>query len=153
MARRDPKWTGFYVEHDPVPADIPSDTLTRQEFAEECDINTIMERYEATGVISHINQREPLYIDLDNVPDLQTALHVLDAATESFMSLPAAVRKEFDNDVHQFVAFAENRDNLPKMREWGLATPEPVPDAPMRVEVVSPAPTPNPTPTPPEPSK
>lgn len=139
MAKRDPKWTGFYVEHDPE--DDNSDTVgpsrTRQEFAEECDINTIMARYETHGVISHVNQREPMYIDLDNIPDLQAALDILETATASFMTLPAKVRKEFDNDPHQFIAFAEDPASLPKLREWGLALPEKVPDPPMRVEVVN----------------
>lgn len=139
--RRDPKWTGFYVEHDA--ADYASDTVgpsrTRQEFAEECDINTIMARYDATGVISHVDQREPVYMDFTEIPDdLQGVLAQLSAGTEAFMTLPAAVRKEFDNDPHQFLQFAANPEHLERMREWGLAEPEKAPDAPMRVEVVNP---------------
>ncbi|UDN67758.1 internal scaffolding protein [robinz microvirus RP_110] len=139
MAKRDPAWTGFYIEHEPVTANTEGESRTRQEFAAECDINTIMERYEATGIISHVDQRQPMYLDVSNVPDLQSALRVLDTATESFMSLPARVRLEFENDVHKFVAFAENGENLGRMREWGLAPPEAVADASMPGEVVNPA--------------
>lgn len=138
--KRDPKWTGFYVEHAPVNSDTEGPSRTRQEFAEECDINTIMRRYEATGIISHIDQREPMYLDLAglDVPDLATAMEVLRVAEASFMSLPATVRREFDDDVHSFVAFAENPANVDKMREWGLAKkPDPLPDA-IRVEVINP---------------
>lgn len=141
MAKRDPKWTGFYVEHDPVTSNTEGASRTRQEFAEECDINTIMARYEATGVISHVDQRQPMYADLTQMPsDLQTAMTMLDAATESFMSLPASVRKEFDNDPYRFVEFAQFEANAGRLREWGLMAPEEVVQPPMRVEVVNPAP-------------
>lgn len=138
--KRDPKWTGFYVEHAPVNSDTDGPSKTRQEFADECDINSIMRRYEATGIISHVDPREPMYLDLAGleVPDLATALNVLKVAEEGFMSLPANVRREFGDDVHEFVAFAENPANLDKMREWGLAKmPDKIPDA-IRVEVVNP---------------
>lgn len=135
-------WSTNFIPHDEVGTENSGELVTRQEFAEECDINTIMKRFEATGVISHVDQRQPMYLDVSDVPDLQSALRVLDVATDAFMSLPAGVRREFDNDVHRFVAFAEDRENLAKMREWGLAPPEKAPEPPMRVEVVNPPPAP-----------
>lgn len=110
---------------------------TRQEFAEECDINTIMERYEATGVISHVNHAEPMYLDTTIYPDLRGALDAFRDATQSFNALPAKVRKEFDNDPQKFVDFASDPANLKQMREWGLAAPEAVPEPPIRVEVTN----------------
>lgn len=131
-----------FVVHDRVDLDCSKGgpSLTRQEFAEDCDINAIMARYEKTGVVSHVNQRQPLYLDLSAVPDYHTAMIQLDAAEAAFMSLPAKVRREFDNDPGKFVAYAENPDNIARMREWGLAAPEVVPDPPMKVEVVNPDP-------------
>lgn len=115
-------------------------SMTRQEFSEECDINTIMARYEETGVVSHINKREPMYIDFTMLPgDLAGMLAQLKLGEDAFMSLPASVRKEFDNNAINFVDFASDPENLDKMREWGLAPPEKQPDPPMRVEVVNPA--------------
>lgn len=111
-------------------------SLTRQEFAEECDINTIMAQYEKTGVISHLDPREPMYLDLTNMPDLGTALSIMNDATAAFMSLPAKVRKEFDNDPVEFVKFAEKPENVEKMREWGLAPPKAPPPEPQLVRVV-----------------
>lgn len=120
--------------HDPV-------SMTRQEFADECDINSIMKRYE--GSWPPPSMRPPMYVDFTAVPsDLQGALNMQMAASEAFMQLPASVRKEFDNDAVRFVEYAADRDNLPQLREWGLAAPEKVPDPPTRVEVVNPAPAP-----------
>lgn len=113
-------------------------SLTRQEFAEDCDINVIMARYENTGVISHTSPREPLYLDLTEVPDFRTAMDMMVDADKAFMSLPAKVRREFDNDPREFVDFAQDPKNLDQMRLWGLAPaapPEPPKEAPGAVPV------------------
>lgn len=131
---------GFYVEHKRVQLDATKDGKTRQEFADECDINTLMARYEKSGIVSHVNRATPQYFDASDIPDLAQALAIVAHAEDAFMSLPAKVRKEFDNDPVQFVKYAEDPANVDQMREWGLAAPAPVPDAPMRVEVVNAAP-------------
>lgn len=114
---------------------LPS--MTRQEFAPECDINTLMERYEKSGVISHVNRAQPVYMDMTVLPDLREGLDLMREATNAFLALPAKVRREFDNDPVQFVEYAQNTENIERMREWGLAPPIPPEAAPMRVEVVS----------------
>ncbi|QCQ84998.1 internal scaffolding protein [Blackfly microvirus SF02] len=121
----------FFVEHDPVDAPYADDGMTRQEFAAECDINTLMSQYERTGVMDHFNRREPVYLDLLDMPDdLLATMSMVQAAESSFMALPARVRKEFDNDPFKFVAYAEDPANLSRLREWGLAPPEKPVDAP-----------------------
>lgn len=128
-----------YVEHDPVGLDASHDGCTRQEFADECDINVLMERYERTGVINHYNAKPPAYLDVTEVPDLHSALAVMDEAQAAFMTLSAKVRREFDNDPLQFVEFASDPANLEQMREWGLAPPAPV-EAPASAAPVPPLP-------------
>ena len=127
-------------------SNLPS--LTRQEFADECNINILMEKYEKTGIISHVNPRNPQYLDLSDVPDLMTAHQIIQTATTEFMALPAKVRCDFDNDPMAFVKFAENPDNIGKMREWGLAPPEEAPPAPaMPPKAASDAPAASPPPS------
>lgn len=127
-----------YILHDPADYEFNTEgaSLTRQEFAEECDINALMARYEKTGVISHVARGEPQYLDLSDVPDLATAMSVVHAAEAAFMSLPAGVRATFDNDPMRFIDFAENPDNLEQMRAWGLAKPAEPPPEPLAVRVV-----------------
>ncbi|QCQ84621.1 internal scaffolding protein [Blackfly microvirus SF02] len=121
----------FYVEHDPVDAPSADDGMTRQEFAAECDINTLLSQYERTGVLDHFNRREPVYLDLLDMPDdLLATMSMVQAAEASFMALPAKVRREFDNDPFKFVEFAERPENLSRLREWGLAPPEKPVEAP-----------------------
>lgn len=133
--------SAVYPHRLEVTADIHGPSKTRQEFTAECDINGIMARYEAAGVWPFRDEVQPTYYDFTSVPTtLQGAMEQMLSAEEAFMRLPALVRKEFDNDAVRFVEFAALPDNLKRMREWGLAEPEKVPDAPMRVEVVNPAP-------------
>lgn len=109
--------------------------LTRQEFAEECDINTIMARYEKQGVISHVNRAEPVYLDTTLYKGLQASMDAFKEAETAFLALPAKVRREFDNDPQKFVDFAVNPENVERMREWGLAAPEAVKPPPVEVLV------------------
>lgn len=140
-----------YVELDRNPETNPAifcdcsnlPSLTRQEFAAECDINNLMSQFEKTGILPTTNSATPNYLDVSDVPDLMLAHEILQNATTAFMSLPATVRRDFDNDPLKFVAFAEDPENLPKMREWKLAPPPVSEPAPQRVEIVNP----------PEPSK
>lgn len=123
-----------HATHDfykPVAADLTtitdwSPSLTRQEFAEESDINTIMARYEQQPwPLKPLT--EEAFVDFTEIPDnLLDTLTQLEAAKDSFMRLPAKVRREFDNDPLSFVAFASDPNHLDQMREWGLAPiPEP----------------------------
>ncbi|QCQ84712.1 internal scaffolding protein [Blackfly microvirus SF02] len=107
--------------------DTPS--LTRQEFADECDINVLMARYEKTGALPEA-KGSPVYMDFTEMPDtLMGTLSMLDAAQAEFMRLPAHIRKEFDNDPVMFVDFASDPNNIDQLREWGLAKPKEAPDA------------------------
>ncbi|UDN67721.1 internal scaffolding protein [robinz microvirus RP_103] len=108
-------------------------SLTRQEFAEECDINTLMKRYDShvIGGPGNLSAKEPLYFDFADLPqDLMGYLRFMDDAESSFMSLPAVVRKEFDNSAMEFIGFASDPSNLEQMRSWGLAPPAKPAEAP-----------------------
>lgn len=119
-------------------SNLPS--LTRQEFADECDVNNLMAQFEKTGILPSSNNNPPRYLDVSDVPDLMTAHAILHEATDAFMRLPATVRRDFDNDPMKFISFAEDPANLDKLREWKLAPPAPVEPPPQRVEVVNPTP-------------
>lgn len=129
-----------YVPHDRVPADIGGPSMTRQEFADECDVNALMARYDKVGVwpLPPVD-KAPMYLDLTEVPDnLLDVMNMMVDAEAAFMSLPAVVRRDFENDPMQFVAFASDPQNLEKMREYGLAPPPAEAPKPMMVEVVNP---------------
>lgn len=104
-------------------------TLTRQEFAEDCDINVLMKRYENQDIGAIMRRaQEPVYADFAEMPqDLMGFMNFMREAENAFMTLPATVRREFDNDAAAFVDFAGDPANLDQMRSWGLAPPAPAP--------------------------
>lgn len=122
---------GVYVPHDPVVLMCPEIGRTKQDFKHECDVNTVMKKYAAMGVKEeHLMQMGAIggsYEDLVGVPtDLQEAYELVGKAEEAFMSVPAEIRKRFDNDPVAYLEFATNRENLEELREMGLAVaPEP----------------------------
>lgn len=114
--------------------------MTRQADAIDADINTIVRRFGVTGTIPSVAV-PPSYQDFESVFDFQSAQNLIRAATESFAALPADIRYRFNNDPQLFVAFCDNKENLPEMRKMGLAIPEPsaiIPPEPTRVTIVNP---------------
>ena len=102
--KRDDVLMSAAVPHDRVPFENEGPSMTKQEFAEEADINVLMARYEKTGIPPWDPLRPmPQYVDAGEIPSLQDAMQVMIEAEAAFMSLPAKVRKEFDNDPMQFV--------------------------------------------------
>nr|QJB20980.1 MAG: internal scaffolding protein [Microvirus sp.] len=99
----------------------PEETLTRQEFARESDINTIVELF---GIGEHPIESGAWVTNIDivdAVDDFQTALNKLNEARDQFASLPARVRSRFDNDPARFVDFVSDANNIDEMVELGLA--------------------------------
>ena len=121
---------GFYKSNG-VDAGFATEgpSLTRQEFAEECDINTLMKRYDGhvIGGPGNMSPANMMYADFTQVPGTLMEYHeFMQMAEAEFMRLPAVVRKEFENDPQQFVEFASDPENLPQMVTWGLADPKKV---------------------------
>lgn len=94
-------------------------SLTKQSFAEECDINTIVRRFGVTGELPS-NVVMPTYQDFEGVFDFQTAMNAIVKANESFMLMPAEVRARFNNDPALFVDFCSNDDNIDEAVKLGL---------------------------------
>lgn len=85
-------------------------TLAQQQFIEECDINTIMDRYANDGLLDHVNNFQGSYGDFTSAQDYQTSLNQVIEAEASFMDLPAKVRARFGNDPAQLIGFLESND-------------------------------------------
>jgi len=84
-------------------------SMTKQSFADETDINKIVARFEKTGLIEHLNSREPFYGDVSDIVGYQEALNVVQKADDLFNAYPAKVRERFDNDPVKFIEFISDR--------------------------------------------
>jgi len=105
-----------------------TETRTKQSFKAECDINNIMAKYAKTGILEHARNVQGAYGDFSDVPDFQEARNRLIAAEQAFMALPAKIRKEFDNEPANLVAFIDNDDNYDEAVKLGLIPPKPKPE-------------------------
>jgi len=92
---------------------------TLQSFKDECDINRIMNRYQQTGAIDHVNRAKPRFGDLE-VVDFQTALNTVLDAEQRFAALPSSVRDRFGNDPAALLAFVADAGNLEEAVKLGL---------------------------------
>jgi len=118
-----PLFRTAYQSHERYYAPLHGKSLTHQSMAAECDINTIMKKYEKTGVLEHRNRFQGAYGDFSNVPEsYHESMNKVIAAEEMFSTLPARVRRRFHNDPGAFIDFASNPDNVQDMIDLGLAT-------------------------------
>lgn len=74
------------------------DHHTQQQFKDECDINRIVQNANRGVPPRYFAQGQPHYGDFSNVPDLMEAHDKIERAKQAFMTLPAGLRGELDND-------------------------------------------------------
>lgn len=121
----------------------------KQEFRDECDINTIVKRFGITGKMPQ-GVRMPMFGDFDQVSNFHEAANAIAAARESFSAMPAEVRSRFNNDPEVFVQFCGDEANRAEAIKLGLVPDVPLKDGPQGRVAVPAAPVPTsgvPTPT------
>ena len=94
-------------------------SLAQQHYKEECDINTILQKFNITGLLPE-QPLSPRYGDFTGIGDYHTAMNRVIAVQEEFEALPAQIRARFDNDPSQLIEFLENSENRPEAEELGL---------------------------------
>lgn len=100
------------------------ESMTQQQFKEECDINTIVQRFGLTGELPD-GIRMPTYGDFSGVGDFQTAANLVVAAKEEFMRLPANIRERFYNDPQKLLEFVSDEKNRDEAIRLGIVEKPP----------------------------
>ena len=97
---------------------------TQQQFKEECDVNNILRNYVSTGVLTHVNEREPIYGDFTEVPkDYGEMINLIHESEEKFASLPSDIRKRFDENPANMINFLQDEKNMDEAIKLGLVKP------------------------------
>ena len=98
------------------------ESLTQQQFKDECDIDCILRRYDQTGVlVDPLSERRlAQFGDFSNLPSFAEYQNRLAEVSEYFMSLPPDIRSNFANDVGIFIEAIGNPDNESKLVELGI---------------------------------
>ncbi len=102
---------------------------TVQSEKDSTDINLIMARFEKGLVVDHVNERQGNYDDVRGAVDYHTALNIQQRAEEMFMTIPARIRRLFDNDPGVFLAAVDDPARRPELIQLGLFPAEPLPPA------------------------
>lgn len=106
------------------------ESLTSQEFKDECNTEKILERYSLAGLPLPSAAVEHVYRDCTDMRNLQEHLNnaraLVQQAEEGFMMLDAKIRKRFDNDVAKMAAWLEDPENIEESYALGLREKRPV---------------------------
>lgn len=114
-----PKIRSRYSERHPVKLDTGSESFVQQQFKDDCDIHTIVDRFTRTGRLPVMEQR-PLYGDFSDVADFQEAQNLIARTTEYFDLLPSDLRARFNNNPSEFLAFVNDPQNTEEAIKLGI---------------------------------
>lgn len=95
---------------------------TDQQWAKDCDTNSIMDRYTKTGQIPHMAKVQGQFADVSQVEDLLPSLLKVEAAKKSFMTLPPKTRTRFGNKIENMIEFLQDPSNDKEAITLGLMT-------------------------------
>lgn len=100
-------------------------SLAQQQFREETDINTIVRNFLKTGVLPD-TVKMPSYGDFTGPSEYKAALDFVLAAEDVFMSLPADVRREFNDDPGEYASAPYSDEGVEKLIKLGLVSKQQV---------------------------
>lgn len=103
--------------------------ITRQEFAEESDINFMLKKF-GVGAQMPAPRKPPEYGDFSEVHDFETAMQRIREAEQTFLTLPADVREDFDNNPAELLTFVHDDANYEEAAEMGLVPKLKAPETP-----------------------
>lgn len=116
----------IYSRFNPPPSvdtTFEGESLTQQHFADECDINRIIENFARTGFLVDPTLppgRSPQFGDFTDMMDFATAQQVVIDANNAFSALPSRIRDRFSNDPAQLLDFLSRKENFDEAVSLGL---------------------------------
>lgn len=95
-------------------------SLTDKQFAADCDINTILVRFQATGALPSNTRGEGTYGDFSKVGEFGEVMERVNKARDYFASLPSAIRARFGNEPTAFYDYVLDPANKEECIKLGL---------------------------------
>lgn len=92
----------------------------QQQFKDDCDINSIMRRFQKTGAIDHVAAHQPRY-GVATPTDYHSAMNIITNAQSMFADLPSGLRRKFNGDPSELLKFVQDPKNADEAKELGLA--------------------------------
>ncbi len=98
--------------------DDPSETIQSQ--AQEADINEILRKYKAVGIVDNLNYAEATFMDVTAFEDYADVMNQTILAEREFLKLPSKVREIFNHDVAQWLDAAHDQEKRDELVAKGL---------------------------------
>lgn len=115
--------------------DLP--TVTEKSHAESCDINVIVRRATAQGVIEPLLPTHSLkYGDVSDFGSYHESLTIITRNQQAFEQLPSELRAKFGNSIGEFLEWMDNPANTEEAIKLGLKVRVKNEPDPVRVQVV-----------------
>lgn len=111
-----PKVSGFSSEME---------SKVQEQFADACQTDTIIRKYNMMGVNPFIASGASQYLDTTQIPSFVAAQNAQIRVKEYFEGLPSDIRLEFNNDPMQFAEVVSDPRNADYLREIGVLEPLP----------------------------
>lgn len=111
---------------NPAPRHVsdPGESMTRQEFIKDCDINQIMKNAVKTGTVPTRTDMAR-YGDFSEAPDFQEAQNIVIKAKAQFAAVSSELRNRFNNDPAKFLEWIHSKDfDLEDAKKYGILSEE-----------------------------
>lgn len=113
------------------------DGRTKQSFKDECNINSIIAKYQRTGMMDHVRDNPGVYADVAEIGDYHEMTRKIRKAQESFDSLTPELRSRFNNDPGKLIAFMSDPKNVDEAITLGLVNKPKTPTPPASKDPVT----------------
>ena len=118
----------FFTKYNPpkIPGfSSEMESRVQEQFADACQTDTIIRKYNMMGVNPFISEGSSQYLDTTQIPSFVVAQNAQVKVKEYFEGLPSDLRLEFNNDPMQFVEVVSDPRNADYLREIGVLAPLP----------------------------
>lgn len=118
----------FFTKYNPpkIPGfSSEMESKVQEQFADACQTDTIIRKYNMMGVNPFIAAGNSQYLDTTQIPSFVAAQNAQIRVKEYFDGLPSDIRLEFNNDAMQFAEVVSDPRNADYLREIGVLAPLP----------------------------
>lgn len=119
---------------------------TRQEFGDSCKISNILNRHGVNTVVQsclnarpdNVKGKSHINIDISSLQSYHESLVRVQAANETFMSLPAKLREVCHNNPDELHAWLSDEKNRHEAEKLGIVAPRKVEAADSTLDTIRP---------------
>ena len=118
----------FFTKYNPQKVsgwNSDQESKVQEQFADACQTDTIIRKYNMMGVNPFIAAGGSQYLDTTEIPSFVVAQNSQVKVREYFEGLPSDIRLEFNNDPMQFAEVVSDPRNADYLQEIGVLAPLP----------------------------